>query len=543
MYLGCGFLKRSQSIFFLVQLFFAHHIFLIMATVIPPPSKKAKKEAQQVREVDLVPADLPNVLIKFQASDTGESVGGSIRVPGGITEKQLEELLNSLHNESDDPVPYTFALLGEDGTSSVDIKDNLYHSVLKPGLKTTEDFLTLVYTPRAVFKVRPITRSNAAIAGHGSTILCCQFAPNDSGRMVTGAGDSTARIWDCNTQTPFKTLSGHSNWVLCVAYSPCGTMIATGSMDNTVRLWEADTGKPLGSALTGHSKWVSSLSWEPLHLTSPGNTPRLASGSKDGTIRVWDTSRRQCVFSMSGHTNLVSCVKWSGSNLVYSGSHDKTIKAWDISAGGKCIQTLKSHAHWVNHLALSTDYVLRKGGFDHTSSKNTTKNEGIEELRRRAKVEYEKAAKIGGAVSERLVTASDDFTMFLWEPLKSNKPVCRMTGHQKLVNHVAFSPDGRHVVSSSFDNLVKIWDGLKGTFIGTLRGHVAPVYQTAWSSDNRLLVSCSKDTTLKVWDIRTRKLKVDLPGHADEVYAVDWSVDGKRVASGGKDKMVRLWSN
>ena len=75
----------------------------------------------------------------------------------------------------------------------------LYSSVLKPQIKTTEDFMTLVYTPRAVFKVKAITRSNAAIAGHGSTILCCLFAPNDSGRMCSGAGDSTARIWDCNT--------------------------------------------------------------------------------------------------------------------------------------------------------------------------------------------------------------------------------------------------------------------------------------------------------------------------------------------------------
>lgn len=518
-----------------------------MATVIPPPSKKQKKEAQKVQDVNLVPEDLPNILIRFEASDTGESVGGSIRVPGGITEKQLEELLNQLQGNNDEPVPYTFALLNKkDETSKeaemIDIKDNVYSDILKPGIKTTEDFMTLVYTPRAVFKVRPVTRSSNAIAGHGSTILCCQFSPNNSGRMCSGAGDSTARIWDCNTSTPVATLQGHTNWVLCVSYSPCGTMIATGSMDNTIRLWEADSGKSIGKPLLGHGKWITSLSWEPLHLTKEDQTPRLASGSKDGTVRIWDTTSRTCQLTMSGHTNSVTCVKWSGSNIVYSGSHDKTIKAWDISASGKCIQTLKSHGHWINHLSLSTDYVLRKGGFDHTSSKNSIK-ESAKELRAKALKEYEKVSRIGGRTSERMVTASDDFTMYLWEPLKQNKPILRMTGHQKLVNHVSFSPDGRYIVSSSFDNSIKIWDGLKGTFIGTLRGHVAPVYQTSWSADNRLLVSCSKDTTLKIWDIRTRKLSVDLPGHTDEVYAVDWSMDGKKVASGGKDKMIRIWSH
>ncbi|EGV62022.1 hypothetical protein CANTEDRAFT_131464 [Yamadazyma tenuis ATCC 10573] len=517
-----------------------------MATLLPPPSKRQRREAQETQEVDLIPLDLPNILIKFEAADTGDSIGGSIRVPGGITEKQLEQLLNQLHNSSEDPVPYTFALANkkaDDSVEMVDIKDNVYSSILKPKIKTTEDFMTLVYTPRAVFKVRPVTRSSNAIAGHGSTILCCQFSPNDSGRMCSGAGDSTARIWDCKTHTPVATLAGHTNWVLCVSYSPCGTMIATGSMDNTVRLWEADSGKPLGKPLVGHGKWITSLTWEPLHLVAANAVPRVASGSKDGTVRVWDTSARVCEMTMSGHTNSVSCVRWSGSNIIYSGSHDKTIRAWDVTAGGRCIQTLRSHAHWVNHLSLSTDYVLRQGGFDHTSSRSSIKNTTPAELRAKALQAYEKAAKLGGGVSERIVTASDDFTMYLWEPLKQSKPICRMTGHQKLVNHVSFSPDGRYIVSSSFDNSIKIWDGLKGTFIGTLRGHVAPVYQTAWSSDSRLLVSCSKDTTLKVWDVRTRKLSVDLPGHADEVFAVDWSIDGHRVASGGKDKSVRIWSH
>lgn len=510
-----------------------------MATVIPPPSKKQKREAQKPREVAIVPTDLPNILIKFQASDTGESVGGSLRVPGAITEKQLEELLNQLNGTQDDPVPYTFSLLNNEKDSSlIDIKDDIYSSVLKPGIKTTEDFMTLVYTPRAIFKVKPVTRSSASIAGHGATILALQFAPHTSSRLVTGAGDHTARIWDCQTQTILHTLSGHSNWVLCVAYSPLGDVIATGSMDNTVRLWDSETGKPIGGPLRGHSKWISSLLWEPIHLVPVGSKPRLCSASKDGTLKIWDTSSRLPLFTMSGHSSLCSCVKWSGTGVIYSASHDKTIKIWD-SKDGRCTLTLKSHAHWVNHLSLSTDLVLRRGAFDHTGVKPATE----QEVRDIAKLNFDKIARQNGKIVERMVTLSDDFTMYLWDPLNSNKPICRMTGHQKLVNHVSFSPDGRYIVSASFDNSIKLWDGRDGKFIATFRGHVAPVYQTAWSSDCRLLVSCSKDTTLKVWDVRTRKLSVDLPGHQDEVYAVDWSCDGAKVASAGKDKKVRLWTH
>ncbi len=63
---------------------------------------------------------------------------------------------------------------------------------------------------------------------------------------------------------------------------------------------------------------------------------------------------------------------------------------------------------------------------------------------------------------------------------------------------VQFSPDGRWIVSASFDKSVKLWDGIKGTFVTTFRGHVRPVYQVSWSSDSRLVVSGSSDSTLKV---------------------------------------------
>lgn len=99
------------------------------------------------------------------------------------------------------------------------------------------------------------------------------------------------------------------------------------------------------------------------------------------------------------------------------------------------------------------------------------------------------------------MSGSDDLTMIMWQPKKSDKSIIRLTGHRALVIQVAFSPDGFYFVSASFDKSIKLWETKTGKYLSSFRGHVANVYQVCWSADSRLLVSGSKDSTLKVWDV------------------------------------------
>lgn len=246
------------------------------------------------------------------------------------------------------------------------------------------------------------------------------------------------------------------------------------------------------------------------------------------------------VYLFSGHTKCVTLVKWGGSGLLYTASQDRTVKVWRAKDGVLC-RTLEGHAHWVNTLALSTDYVLRIGAFDPVKDINKSTESGDKiKSQEFALKRYHDVIEAHG---ERLVSGSDDFTLFLWNPEKDKKPLARLTGHQQLVNDVKFSPDGRIIASASFDKSIKLWEAKTGKFICTLRGHVQAVYMVAFSADSRLMVSGSADSTLKLWNLKTKKLEYDLPGHGDEVYAVDWSTDGLRVASGGKDKVLKLWQN
>ncbi|ORZ03817.1 quinon protein alcohol dehydrogenase-like superfamily [Syncephalastrum racemosum] len=479
-------------------------------------SYKAKKLAAAA--VDVMPEGT-KIVAQLRSPD-GDSTGPPLSLPGDATPEQLQLLLNQLLNQNDDPLPYSFYV------DDTEIVKNLWTDRKD---KSTEDTITIVYQPQAIFRVRAVSRCTSTLSGHTEAVLSCAFSP-DGSKLATGSGDATVRIWDLNTETPQHTLKGHKSWVLSIAWSPDGSILASGSMDNTVRLWDPKTGKQIGDGLKGHTKWITSLSWEPYHLNSKCN--RLASSSKDHTVRVWDTTLRRMVFSISQHTAAVTCVKWGGEGLLYTASQDKTIKVWN--SNGMLVKTLQGHGHWVNTLALSTDFVLRTGPYDHTCRRPASE----EEAKQKALARYK---EFKGSKPERLVSGSDDFTMFFWEPETSKKPITRMTGHQKLVNHVNFSPDGRLIASASFDNSVKLWDGATGKFIGNLRGHVGAVYQVCWSSDSRMLISASKDSTIKIWDIKSMKIKVDLPGHLDEVFAVDWSPGGDKVASGGKDKQLKIW--
>lgn len=130
----------------------------------------------------------------------------------------------------------------------------------------------------------------------------------------------------------------------------------------------------------------------------------------------------------------------------------------------------------------------------------------------------------------------------MWKPALSAKPYKKLLGHQKAVNHIQFSPNGKLIVSASFDKSLRLWN-MEGEQMAVFRGHVEAVYMVCWSLDSRMFVSGSKDSTMKVWDCKLRKLMFDLPGHADEVYALDWSPDGGKVASGSKDRVLRIWQN
>jgi WD40 repeat protein len=110
---------------------------------------------------------------------------------------------------------------------------------------------------------------------------------------------------------------------------------------------------------------------------------------------------------------------------------------------------------------------------------------------------------------------------------------------------VAFSPDGKAVVSGGEDGMVRLWDlsGKDPQAKLPVRGHDDEIRQTALSPDGRTLATTSWDGTLRLWDLGGTQPKPRETFRAVSAFAtaVSFMADGRKLVTGNSDASVRIW--
>ena len=125
---------------------------------------------------------------------------------------------------------------------------------------------------------------------------------------------------------------------------------------------------------------------------------------------------------------------------------------------------------------------------------------------------------------------------FLWNATTGTL-LHTLTGHHGLISDIAFSPDGREVVTASFDHDARTWDVASGRLLHVLRGHFFPVYSAAFSPDGDWVVTASQFTA-GLWSSATGQLVEYLRGPTNPLTEAAFSSDGTSVLASSRDEIV-----
>ena len=139
------------------------------------------------------------------------------------------------------------------------------------------------------------------------------------------------------------------------------------------------------------------------------------------------------------------------------------------------------------------------------------------------------------AVSSSLATPSPRSL-----PLSLGTRLYIFRGHSQQIRGIAWSPDGKHIASASYDNTVRVWEVTEGGHVYVYLGHFSAVYTVAWSPNGKFIASAGYDQTVQVWDPTSGYSIYTYLGHKSTVRGVVWSPDSKRIASGDENS-VQVW--
>ena len=315
--------------------------------------------------------------------------------------------------------------------------------------------------------------------------------------------DRVARLWDAATGKQLAVLRGHKGRVRTAAFSADSKRLVTASHDTTVRVWEIPSGKQLavleGHACTPYSACFSRDGRQVLTISSGHESlkssgvifsPSLPVESNPEEIRVPDSVGSQ------GHSA-------SDSGFPPFNWREKTLaRVWEVETGKEVATILKPKGFLGKQTGVPC--------FGHFSPDG-----------------------------ERVVLGFMDDAQ-IWDVVAGKMLFTLKHGGMSGEDHAAWSPDGKRLATIR-GNYVSIWDATDGKELTTLRGHESALRTLSFSPDGKLVLTTSWDRTARAWNAETGEQVAVLRGHKSLVHTANLSPDGQRVVTAAEDGTVRVW--
>ena len=335
-------------------------------------------------------------------------------------------------------------------------------------------------------------------------------------------------------------------------FSPDGTRLAVGT-DVGVWLYDVPDGEET-ALFTGHPGQVNALAF-----STDGKT--LASGgSANPVIQLWDldTNSKLTTLKLAERHDSITALAFSEDNtILISLDTFGDIIYWDINTGSKLLDPRNVDTYEVAALSQNGSIAAigdKNGTQIHLLSTTTGRQQvtlnGHTNFFKEGPDEEEKEADIQAIAftldGKTLVSGSEDKTVQLWNTNGAKRSTLR--GHQGWVTTVAFSSDGEIVASGDTNKVIKVWNVDTGSELATLIGHKNTINALTFAPEGTspysgCLASGSADGTIRFWDPETgQELITFIVGHIEWVKAVAFFVDGTTLASAAFNGTVEIWS-